>query len=230
MIIQIDSREKGRAKRAQRHYFPENNATIKTLNVGDYVFNGKVVFEYKTINDFLNSINDESVFNEATNQAKEYTYHYVIIEGDLGFTLVYNFNHIKSIRRVWKTFENYDRASIEKFNGGIQRLRTFTEVIEKNTEEQCFDEMLQQATKCLEPKTYGGIVRPKLRTHNPVEYLLCGVHGVSSSKSEQIIKNLQIGSVNDLLNCFSDDFTSVPGIGVKTAKNIEKWIHKEVEK
>ena len=84
MNILIDSREKARKIRAADFYAGKgHSSTIKSLDVGDYVFSDQVVFEYKEIGDFMSSVLNESLFNEAMNQALVYDYHFVIIKGNL---------------------------------------------------------------------------------------------------------------------------------------------------
>ena len=78
----IDSRETKRIKSATKYY--ENldyEVTVSTLDCGDYLFNNKVVYEFKTMNDYMNSISDGRVFNECINQSYEYPYHFCIIQG-----------------------------------------------------------------------------------------------------------------------------------------------------
>ena len=84
MDIKIDTREKTRKDRAKYFYQQKgHNVSTEKLDVGDYVFNDEVVYEYKQIADFIQSIKDDSLFNEATNQVLKYTYHYVVIEGNI---------------------------------------------------------------------------------------------------------------------------------------------------
>ena len=84
MNICIDTREKGRKLRANLYYNDKgHNAEVRMLDVGDYLFDDRVVFEYKEIGDFMSSIVDESLFNEAANQSLEYPFHYVVVVGDV---------------------------------------------------------------------------------------------------------------------------------------------------
>jgi ERCC4-type nuclease len=235
MIVIIDSREKKRTSEALEYYNGKGHtAKISTLDVGDYLFSipGKddhVVFEFKLASDFISSIKDESLFNEAVNQAQVYPYHYVILCGSIVGVLEANYNKNKKIRRMYPNVADYYRYNTSQCTGAIRRLRTFTTVIECNTVQGAFKEMLLQAEKCLHGKSYGGVVRPVLHTYNPVEYLLCGVHGVSSNKSQTIIDELKLTTMNDLLECTAKDFTKVQGIGCKTAENIELWINKTTD-
>ena len=56
MNIIIDSREKGRRERASTYYTNKGHkANVETLDVGDYLFDDRVVFEYKIMSDFMSS-------------------------------------------------------------------------------------------------------------------------------------------------------------------------------
>ena len=57
MNIIIDSREKGRRERASTYYTNKGHkANVETLDVGDYLFDDQVVFEYKIMSDFMSSV------------------------------------------------------------------------------------------------------------------------------------------------------------------------------
>ena len=76
-------------------YYHQHNfdVSIKHLDVADYVFEGKVAFEYKTVADFMHSLTDDSnsLFEEVANQGYEYRnkgkYSYIVIVGRLVPTL-----------------------------------------------------------------------------------------------------------------------------------------------
>ena len=85
MDITIDSREKHRTSTAYDFYRCKGHEPkVDLLEFGDYLFNNQVVFEYKEIGDFMQSINDNSVFHEAANQSLHYPFHYVVVVGDVG--------------------------------------------------------------------------------------------------------------------------------------------------
>ena len=98
MNILIDSREKQRKIRAADFFAGKgHSSTIKSLDVGDYVFSDRVVFEYKEIGDFMSSVINESVFNEAANQALVYPFHYVIIVGEMKSFVKNNWAYNKGV-------------------------------------------------------------------------------------------------------------------------------------
>ena len=226
MNILIDSREKARKIRAADFYAGKgHSSTIKSLDVGDYVFSDRVVFEYKEIGDFMSSVINESVFNEAANQALEYDFHYVIIQGDLRGWLDDNWKYVNT---KWKNrYDKYLHTNLGRYFGALRRLRTFTTPIIVIREEQAFDEMLLQAIKCLDGKTkfYTNVTRP-IPSQDPIDVLLTSVKGISSKKAEAIRKHHTLNNVYDLMNLTINNFEEVEGIGSKTSTNIYEFIHK----
>ena len=225
----IDSREKDRKLRAADHYAGKGHtSTIKSLDVGDYVFDDRVVFEYKVISDFMGSIVNESVFNEAANQALEYPYHFVIIEGNLKQLLDDNWKYVNT---KWRNrYDKYLHTNLGRYFGALRRLRTFTCPIIVERETQAFDEMLLQAIKCTDGKTkyYSNVTRP-VPSQDAVDVLLCSAKNISSKKAEAIRKHHTITNIYDLMKLTVNDFEAVEGIGSKTSSNIYKFIHKGEE-
>ena len=226
MNILIDSREKARKIRAADFYAGKgHSSTIKSLDVGDYVFSDQVVFEYKEIGDFMSSVLNESLFNEAMNQALEYDFHYVIVQGNLRTWLDDNWKYLNS--KWGNRYDKYLHTNLGRYFGALRRLRTFTTPILVVREEQAFDEMLLQAIKCLDGKTkfYSNVTRP-VPSQDPVDVLLTSVKGISSKKAESIRKHHTLNNVYDLMNLTVNNFEEVEGIGSKTSTSIYEFLHK----
>lgn len=225
MEILIDSREKARKIRAADFYAEKgHNSTIKSLDVGDYVFSDQVVFEYKEIGDFMSSVLNESLFNEAMNQALEYDFHYVIVQGNLRSWLDDNWKYVHT---KWRNrYDKYLHANLGRYFGALRRLRTFTCPILVVKEEQAFDEMLLQAIKCLDGKSkfYSNVTRP-IPSQDPIDVLLTSCKGVSSKKAEAIRKHHSINTLYDLMNLTVNDFKEVEGLGEITSTNVYEFIH-----
>ena len=225
MNILIDSREKQRKIRAA-DFFAEkgHSSTIKSLDVGDYVFDDRVVYEYKEIGDFMSSVLNESVFNEAANQALVYDFHYVIVQGDLRSWLDDNWKYVNT--KWHNRYDKYLYINLGRYFGALRRLRTFTTPIMVVKEEQAFDEMLLQAIKCLDGKSkfYSNVTRP-VPSQDPTDILLSSCRGVSSKKAEAIRKHHSLNTVYDLMKLTVNDLKEVDSIGDKTATNIYEFLH-----
>ena len=225
MEILIDSREKARKIRAADFFAGKgHNSTIKSLDVGDYVFSDQVVFEYKEIGDFMSSVLNASLFNEAMNQALEYDFHYVIVQGNLRSWLDDNWKYVHT--KWHNRYDKYLHANLGRYFGALRRLRTFTCPILVVKEEQAFDEMLLQAIKCLDGKSkfYSNVTRP-VPSQDPIDVLLTSCKGVSSKKAEAIRKHHTLNNVYDLMNLTVNDFKEVEGLGEITSTNVYEFIH-----
>lgn len=226
MKVIIDSREKARKEPARIFYSGKGHeASIEMLEVGDYLFDDQVVFEYKEIGDFMSSILNESLFNEAANQSLKYPYHYVIIVGDVKDYVKGRWVYHKS---RWKgDYPSYIVKNYSMYYGALRRLRVFTTPIECYDMKQAFYEMLLQSIKCLDGKSkYYSNVSRQVESQDPIDVLLTSCKGVSIKKAEAIRKHHTLNNVYDLMNLTINNFEEVEGIGSKTSTNIYEFIHK----
>lgn len=232
MEIKIDSREHGkhglsltRKDRAFEYYTTKGHtANIELLDYGDYLFNDKIVYEYKTINDFMSSIYNNSLLEEAVNQAKHYPYHYVIIVGNIHDYIQEHWSYYITRKRWEYNYQKYLLTNLKAYSGSVRKLNTFTCCIYASDEIKAFHEMLLQSMKCLDGKIYGGTKRP-IPGQDIIDHSLMGAGNVSVKRCKDIRKTLNIKSVDDLMACSVEDFNSVRGIGVKTAHNLYEWLH-----
>ena len=229
MNIIIDSREKDRKERAEIFYSGKGHtARVEMLEVGDYLFNDQVVFEYKEIGDFMSSITNESLFNEAANQSLKYPFHYVVIVGDMKGFVKDNWVYA---RQKWNDdYGKYILVNYGRYYGALRRLRTFTTPIECSDEKQAFYEMLLQSIKCLDGKSkYYSNVSRQVESQDPVDVLLTSCKGISIKKAEAIRKTHTINNVYDLMNLTVNNLQEVEGIGEKTSNNVYEFLHKGVK-
>ena len=229
MKILIDSREKERKGRAEIFYSGKGHeACVDALDVGDYIFNDQVVFEYKEIGDFMSSILNESLFNEAANQSLKYPFHYVIIVGEMKQFVKNNWAYNKS--RWNGDYPKYIMSNYSRYYGALRRLRTFTTPIEVSDEKQAFYEMLLQSIKCLDGKSkfYSNVTRP-VPSQDPIDVLLTSTKNISVKKAEAIRKTHSLANIYDLMNLTVNDFKAVEGIGEITSTNLYNFLHKGVK-
>lgn len=219
--LTIDHREHDRVDSAIKFY-EEKGVTVKVaeLPIGDYIFtNGKdnVVFEFKLIEDFITSIQDGRVFNQAISQSEEYNYHFVLIHGSL-------YDRTQAIIRS----RDYVPMTIEQYIGSISSLNRYTTVLQcyNPAIDEAYFTMMKQAEKCLLKRP---IVKKFPRKDKNVcfNYLAYCVYGISGKKAQKIVDELELSTLEDLLYLEHDKLTSVEGIGEKLADRIIDTIQSE---
>ena len=216
MLVQIDSREKDRVKTASEYYKKQGlDVEVCELEIGDYLFDGKVVFEMKLISDFVSSIQNGKIFNQAISQAEEFPYHYVIIVGN---------EHTRT--KCLAMSRNYRPVTVFQYLGAIASLNRYTTVIESYSPyiEETYYRMFITAKKALSDKP---IVKKFPRKHkNPaLNFLMYSVYGINHKKAQLIVDTYDLKSLTDLMKLTKEDLTKIEGIGPKTATNIIGAIH-----
>jgi len=212
----IDTREKDnkRIDKAIEILEEDYNITVSQLDVGDYVFNNTVAFEYKTVEDFISSIKDNRVFNQAISMSEEFDYHFVMIVGNPTKTL--------------KEQEYGEPISIEQYRGAICRLNTITTVIETRNNTEAFERMKVQTKKCIDSKPL--LKHYNLPKTNPSMQYLVGLKGISDKTALLISNECKLYYLDDLLSLTAKDLTAIKGIGKKTAYNILTQIRSDIRK
>ena len=216
--VTIDTREQKRIESATKYYQGQGlEVSVEELEIGDYIFSdgtNEVVFEFKTISDFVSSIQNGKIFNQAINQAERFDYHYVIIQGDEATRA-----KALGMSRNWRT------VTIFQYLGAIASLNRFTTVIESYNPhiEESYYRMLITAKKSLLDKP---IVKkyPKKDKNTAFNFLCHDVYGINWKKAKAIIDTLNLHTKKDLDNLTKEDLISVDGIADKTAETILKAI------
>ena len=217
MLVEIDNREKhSRIENAKEYYTSYNDdVEVKELAFGDYIFDGAVVFEYKSISDFVQSVKSTRIFNQAIDQSTTYKYHFVIVVSSERERRGY-FNKLKHLSNHNLYFDEY------KYIGAIARLNTFTTVIQANNEKEAFTYMRSQARKCLDNKHI--VKRLEQKTDNPCFNWLMNIKHISDVKAELVVNGLGLETLSDLLEVTNNDLQGIDGIGSVTAGIIMKSI------
>lgn len=218
MHLTIDSREQGRIKSATEYYEQQGlTVEVQEEQVGDYIFQDKVVFEFKTIADFVSSIQSGRVFNQAINQAETYEYHYVIIQGDEA-----------SRAKALAMSRNYREVTYFQYLGAIASLNRYTTVIESYSPfiNEAYYRMLITAKKCLQDKP---IVKkfPRKDKNSCLNWLCHDVYGINYKTAKKIVDELEISTLEDLFTLEHYRLTTIDGIGDKIADKIMRSIENE---
>lgn len=220
MKVFIDTRETDRIKPALFHFSIKNDVSIVELETGDYIFeeDGKqIVFEYKTMADFINSVTEGRVFNQAIDQQSQFLYHFVIIEG--------TDEEMQKIcsDRYYSTGVSFSKA---QFYGAIARLNTFTTVIRAPNRKTAFELMEVQSKKCIDDKAVAKSF-PKSEGNAAFRYLCYCCNRIGSKTAELIVNELSLNNLEDIITLKKDDLMGIYGIGDATADTILEQVRKD---
>ena len=215
MKVQIDSREQNRVKSASEYYESQGiEVEICELEIGDYLFDNKVCFEFKVISDFVASIQDGRVFNQAINMAETYPYNFVIIQGD---------EHSRA--KALAMSRNFREVSYFGYLGAIASLNRYVTVIESYSPfiNEAYYRMLINAKKSLSTKPI--VKKFPRKNKNPCFNWLCYCnYGINAKKADLIVKELNLETLTDLQQLTVTDLINIKGIGVNTAEKIIKGL------
>ena len=129
MLVQISDKEQSRIEPAKQYYTELGcDVEISNLQYGDYLFDKQVAFEYKTIPDFISSITDHRAFNETINQAENYDWHYLLIQG----------NEAERTKQLVIS-KHHHPITIFQYLGSIASINRYTTVIE------CYSPYIKEA-------------------------------------------------------------------------------------
>ena len=218
MKVTIDSREQSRIKSATSYYQQQGlEVEVCELEVGDYLFDNKVCFEYKVISDFVASIQSNRVFNQAITMSETYDYNFVIIQGD---------EHTRA--KAISMSRHYQPINLQQYLGAIASLNRYVTVIESYSPyiSEAYYRMLVQARKCLSKKP---IVKkfPRKHRNSALNWLCHDVHGINYKTAEKIVNETEISTLEDLFTLEHTRLTAIDGIGPKIADKIMKSIENE---
>ena len=223
--LEIDVRESDSRKENAHQFFLNNGFTkeeisVKQLPIGDFLFDKKVVFEYKTATDLISSIMDSRVFRQSK-RMQQYPFHYIIVVG----------NVFDEIRDRYSNYENplyakYRNGKVKPFtvNNYIGALATLFEtdkVIHVENENHALTIMKYLATNILtKNKDVRAVDKPVCKMTDAVGTFLACIDGISIKKALLIKNALGIETLRDLLDLDYDSLVSIKGVGSKTAKKI----------
>lgn len=211
MIVKIDKREIKRICDATKYYSPKYKTIIEELEIGDFIFkknNESVVFEYKTMDDLMWSINEGRIFDQAIRQSQNFNHHYVIVEWSE-----------KQKKRTNKQLNKIGSPlSTQDIYESLARLSTFTTVLISPNKELSFPLMEKYAQISLEKNPLEKT--PESKSENVAFNFLMLIDGVNKIKAHTICKHLKLTTIEDLFNIRTKQLIKVPGIGPKTAQKI----------
>ena len=220
MKLMIDNRESNTRIESARQFF-QDDYDIETDNypVGDYIFDNKVVFEYKTANDMISSVIDNRVFRQAE-RMKQYPFSYIIIVGNVADAI----NERNS--NYWNRRNQVRQFTVKNYLGSLARLNIDSHVLHVDNNQQAWTLMDFLVKKLLDKNpNIRGVDRPKATLSDPIATFLSCIYVNDSQRlgiktAVMIREYLHLEKLNDLLEVTYDDLVSVKGVGSKTARRI----------
>lgn len=216
----IDSREKERIPYAKR-FFDKYMPITAELLTGDFMFENEdtdeaVIFEYKTMKDFIGSVSDGRIFEQVKRMNDEFDWSFVVIEGTI--------DDLEKENRRRMLQKNTGRPfSLAQFYGAIAKLNCYTTVVQCHNMAQAFNYIEKQALKIFDDAPLSKHF--KTDADNAVVNFLCCINGINYKTANLIVDEYNISNLHDLVVIANNvDFTDIKGIGNKTAEKIKKNI------
>ena len=216
----IDNRESNTRISSACQFFEDNyDIEVDSYPVGDFIFDNKVCFEYKTANDVISSIIDGRVFRQVE-KMKQYPFSYVIIVGNVAQTInERNANY-------WNRRNQVKQFTVRNYLGALARLQIESKVIHVDNNQQAWVIMDFLVKKILNDNpNVRGVDRPRATLSDPIATFLSCIYINDSQRlgiktAVMIREYLHLESLSDLLDVKFEDLVKVKGVGVKTAKKI----------
>ena len=222
MELEIDIREKTSRKESAYQFFvnKDYDVSVRQLPIGDYVFDKKISYEWKTASDMIQSIMDGRVFKQAK-RMRQYPYSYIIVVGNV-------FEEIKARYSDWENphYARYRKKgqktfSVNNYIGGLASLYEQDKVIHVENEHQAFTLMYYMSQNILKKdKQAKAVDTPVCKMTDAVSTFLCCIDGVSVKTALLVKNHLKIETLQDLLDITYRDLIGIKGIGKTTATKI----------
>jgi len=206
-VIITDVREN---KSSIKDYLENLGAMVKTLplKVGDFICSERVCVERKTGNDFISSIVDGRLFEQAEELKENFDKPIILVEGDY-YAGGMNENAIKAT--LASIILNYEIPVIMT-KDEKETARTILWLAKR-----------EQITSGIEVGIKG---RKKPKTFKDLqEHVISGLPGVSVILSKRILRKFK--TIKSLANATEKELVEVDGVGKALAKRLHEVLNKE---
>lgn len=187
---------------------------VNQLKHGDFILNNSIIFERKTLQDFVLSIKDGRLFRQAYKTINKNQAYILILEGTK-----------KDVEHV--------KMSREAIQGALVHLSVFLGIPilrSKNMEEtlELIIKAGKQAEKCDVISYRRAYINHQKARKNNINKLqvqvLQNLSGIGKQRAIELLKSF--GSLKKVFNATETELLDVPGIGSKTAKAIHYLVNK----
>lgn len=206
--IFADYREKGNAVVKE---LVELNAELKMEKLdADYVLSSNVGVEFKTISDFVQSIIDGRMLEQAKSLKERFEKPLIIVEGDADIYSQRNI-HPNAIRGMLATIAVSYGVPI-LYTKNFKDTAALLYVIAKREQEDSKEFSMHPGKRTMGLKEMQ-------------EYVVSSLPGIGPLLAKELLK--QFGCVRNIVNADASDLQKVEKIGKKIAKNIRKVLDSE---
>ena len=225
MILEIDNREKDTRRESAYQFFCDDyDISVTQLPIGDFLFDKKVIFEYKTANDMISSIMDGRIFRQSK-RMQQYPHHFVVVVGDVFKEIHDRYDSPQNPFYAKYHYKKMKAFTVNNYLGALATLYEHDKVIHVENEHQAFVLMGYLSKNILERNPeLKAIDKPVCKMTDSVSTFLACIDGISIKKAVLIRDALDLRSLRDLLSITRKDLTSIKGIGSKTAVKIMEEI------
>jgi Fanconi anemia group M protein len=205
--IFVDYREKGSG--AMKQLIEQGlNIELKQLKVGDYVLSHQCGVEFKTVEDFVESLVDGRLLQQVRDMVQNFAKPLIIVEGSRDIYSVRNI-HPNAIRGLLATITvSYGVPVL--FTKNHQETAGMIAMIAKR----------EQETQRSEFSLHAG--RKPMSAREQQEYVVSALPGVGMGLAKQMLE--RFGSVEGVINATEEELKGVELIGDKKAKEIKRVV------
>lgn len=184
---------------------------LEKLETADYLLSGRVAVELKTVEDFVNSITDGRLLEQAKELKRNFERAIIIIEGE---------EDIYSVRKVnAKAIQGMMASLIIDY--GLSLIQT------KNYQETA--SLLALAAKREQDKDFYIQLHEKkpLTIKEQQEYFITSLPNVGINLAKEILRHF--GTIKNFVNAREEELKKVPRLGEKLSKKIKELVESKYE-
>jgi len=186
---------------------------IKNLEVGDFIASDRVVIERKTVKDFLQSIIDKRIFEQASKMNKTYEKPIIIIEGEEDIYSERNI-HPNALRGVIISLAVDFKIPIIFSQSEEETALFIQKLAEREQIEQKRIPSIRNEKKPLQDKYIQ-------------EYIVSSLPGVGRTTAIKMLEHFK--NLQNIFNAKQEDLKNVERIGEEKSKRIREIIEREYE-
>ncbi|HKA45689.1 MAG TPA: ERCC4 domain-containing protein [Burkholderiales bacterium] len=208
-VVQIDHRESSGAVAGLLKQSPDFHVTVTHLKLGDYLVDGRFLFERKTLPDLVISIVSGRLFTQALRLVAISLRPAIILEGT-----------VQDLSHCGMSWESIQGALVTvTLFCGIPLLRTRTPAETVSTMRFAAQQGTAFAAASLPRPGY----RPRGKRARQL-FILQGLPGIGPERARQLLA--RFGSVEATIRASSEDLQSIRGIGKSRAEKL-RWAVEE---